>query len=83
MEEKGEIYRNSGVSSARRYTAGMQTGLPLWLYPAVHQENHGECNVPCIIRRNCDKIELFCPQTDRTEAKARMVQADACGWEHV
>ena len=55
-------------------------GLPLWLCPAV-------CDrmsiVPCIICGNCDRIRLFCRETDGTKEEARTMQGIPCGWEHI
>lgn len=55
-------------------------GLPLWLCPAV-------CDrmsiVPCIICGNCDRIRLFCRETDGTKEEARTMRGIPCGWEHI
>lgn len=60
-------------------------GLPLWLYPAVCDRiwKWKKRNVPCIICGNCDRIRLFCRETDGTKEEARTMQVITCGWEHI
>ena len=62
------------------YAAGMQNGIASL---AVSRSAGSVSIVPCIICGNCDRIRLFCRETDGTKEEARTMRGIPCGWEHI